>query len=83
MDGATEENAKEEEGEDQVDEVSTDKKADTPVLCTLEQLTRLAQRLGAEWKKLAPKLGFKADEVTKSMSQFLCQLLNICFYQCL
>ena len=66
MDGATEENVKEEEGEDHVDEESTDKKADTPVLCTLEQLTRLAQRLGADWKKLAPKLGFRDDEVTKS-----------------
>ena len=66
MDGAAEENIKEEEGEDHVDEESTDKKADTPVLCTLEQLTRLAQRLGADWKKLAPKLGFKEDEVTKS-----------------
>ena len=66
MDGAAEENIKEEEGEDHVDEESTDKKADTPVLCTIEQLTRLAQRLGADWKKLAPKLGFKEDEVTKS-----------------
>jgi len=32
-------------------------------LCTMEQLQSLAQKLGADWKKLAPKLGFRADEI--------------------
>ena len=63
MDAATDDNVKEEESEDPVEEESTDKKQ-TPVLCTLDQLNRLAQQLGAEWKKLAPKLGFKEDEVS-------------------
>lgn len=43
------------------DEDSTDNKKSVP--CTAEQLTLLSQRLGVQWKVLAPKLGFGPDEV--------------------
>nr|CAG4641545.1 EOG090X0324 [Eurycercus lamellatus] len=59
MDGAPEDKA--DEVEEPGDEETSESKK--PVLCTLEQLSRLGQRLGASWKILAPKLGFGPDEV--------------------
>nr|CAG4649179.1 EOG090X0324 [Scapholeberis mucronata] len=51
---------KTEEPEDGTDEEVVEKK---PVLCTMSQLTLLAKQIGSNWKTLAPKLGFKKDEV--------------------
>lgn len=51
---------KTEEPEDGTDEEIVEKK---PVLCTMSQLTLLAKQIGSNWKLLAPKLGFKKDEV--------------------
>nr|CAG4643082.1 EOG090X0324 [Ilyocryptus agilis] len=64
MDGAPEDPISTSKGEEQEEpgdeEASTEKKAAT---CTMEQLVCLAKRLGADWKTLAPKLGFRQDEV--------------------
>lgn len=61
MEGVPEEaNAKLDDTEDIAEEESSDKK---PVLCTMDQLTRLANKIGSNWKLLAPKLGFRQDEV--------------------
>ena len=61
MDGVPEESVKTEEADDADEADKTGKKQ--PVLCTMEQLTDLAKRLGVYWKLLAPKLGFRPDEV--------------------
>ena len=34
-----------------------------PILCSMDQLVELSKKLGASWKNLAPKLGFRPDEV--------------------
>nr|CAG4643807.1 EOG090X0324 [Lepidurus arcticus] len=54
---------KEEETRNEVDEEIEEVKKVKVDLCTLEQLIELAKRLGGEWKRLAPKLGFHVDEV--------------------
>ena len=56
-----EESLKAEEVDDADEADKSEKKP--PLLCTLEQLTDLAKRLGSKWKLLAPKLGFRPDEV--------------------
>merc|ERR1740128_1528718 len=61
MDGVPEESVKTEEADDADEADKTGKKQ--PVLCTMEQLTDLAKRLGVYWKLLAPKLGFRPDEI--------------------
>lgn len=64
MEGAQEDtHVKTEEPEDGTDEEVVEKK---PVLCTMSQLTLLAKQIGSNWKLLAPKLGFKKDEVTSN-----------------
>lgn len=45
------------------DEDSGDNRKSVP--CTTEQLEQVAQRLGASWKTLAPKLGFTSEEVRR------------------
>jgi len=56
-----EESLKAEEVDDTEEADKSEKKP--PLLCTLEQLTDLAKRLGSKWKLLAPKLGFRPDEM--------------------
>jgi len=56
-----EESLKAEEVDDADEADKSEKKP--PLLCTLEQLTDLAKRLGSKWKLLAPKLGFRPDEM--------------------
>ena len=34
-----------------------------PILCSMDQLVEVSKKLGASWKNLAPKLGFRPDEV--------------------
>ena len=62
MDGVPEEATKprDEVEEQAADEETTEKK---PVLCTMEQMSMLAKQIGTNWKILAPKLGFRPDEV--------------------
>ena len=33
-----------------------------PILCSMDQLVEVSKKLGASWKNLAPKLGFRPDE---------------------
>ena len=33
------------------------------ILCSMDQLVEVSKKLGASWKNLAPKLGFRPDEV--------------------
>jgi len=61
MDAAPEESVKSEEVDDADETDKPEKKQ--PVLCTMEQLTDLSKRLASKWKLLAPKLGFRPDEV--------------------
>lgn len=61
MDTAPEESVKTEEV-DETDEADKPEKK-PPVLCTMDQLTDLAKRLASKWKLLAPKLGFRPDEI--------------------
>lgn len=69
MDTAPEESVKTEEV-DETDEADKPEKK-PPVLCTMDQLTDLAKRLASKWKLLAPKLGFRPDEVFIIYSLFL------------
>nr|CAG4651675.1 EOG090X0324 [Triops cancriformis] len=54
--------SKDEETRNEDEEMEEAKKIKVE-LCTLDQLTELAKRLGNEWKRLGPKLGFRVDEI--------------------